>query len=521
MIKQYRHIVFVLLVLVVSSLQSYAISDKIPVIKSYFIPRGAEIVATGYGWIVYKEDTETTDFFTACKLYLENRSTGERYKLLETKGDYQEGTRLPIKARNKLAYGNNEVETKPNASYEYGYIEAVDEVFVLAGNKILLSGIPDARNYYNYVIDLDTYSAVHIPAYDEYVRTVEPRDNVKYLEFLTPEYTSSGRTTVRVWYDIQGNLIKNLGAPRKYSSNRYRMVFYIWHSGDQTSSGKSAFGHAFVFIPQIGYVGYGGSITDHRTYRPYATDSCVVYISEESLYAVKEKFREWQRMTPTYVLMRHDCTSFALDMADAAGIKYGNRLLIQWPADFMEGLLKYNSSNQTKPIDTVNSNFKSDLIGQIVRDPSEDGYFPEEWSWQIKEDEVLSVSELSRRSATDGNTYVNVLAHLHRGELKVDVEMELVYQQISNGGKLLYSSTKALTIPSQPDYSNYIEMKMEYDFFPTLVAYNNSDYTLFVAGDYTVNSTERFATIIEPHSSANIMMMGDAKSYHIHFAYRK
>ena len=88
-------------------------------------------------------------------------------------------------------------------------------------------------------------------------------------------------------------------------------------------------------------------------------------------------------------------------------------------------------------------------------------------------------------------------------------------------GILLSSSTKALTIPSQPDYSNYIEMKMEYDFFPALVAYNNSDYTLFVAGDYTVNSTERFATIIEPHSSANIMMMGDAKSYHLHFAYRK
>lgn len=53
------------------------------------------------------------------------------------------------------------------------------------------------------------------------------------------------------------------------------------------------------------------------------------------------------------------------------------------------------------------------------------------------------------------------------------------------------------------------------------VAYNNSDYRLFVAGDYTTNQTERFATTIDPHSSATIMIFGYSDNYHVHFAYKQ
>lgn len=347
--KIFAYLIISLIALIAFPVQVYAISDKIPTLKGYFIPSNAELVAQGYDWAVYKEETEMTEFYIACKLYLENTTTKERYKLLETKGYDQQGTLIPIKARNRLAYGNNEVYTKTTASYEYGYIEAIDEVFVLAGNKILLSGVPDARNYYNYVVDLDTYTAVHIEAYYEYVQTIKYNGS-KYLEFLTSEYGASGYHDIKVWYDIDGNYVKNLGALKTSPSGRYRMVFYIWHSGDRTPSGKSQFGHSFVFIPQIGYVGYGGVVSDHRASRAYATDSCVVYINEEQLAAAKEKLREWQRITPKYSLGRRDCTSFAMDIADAAGVQYGNRTWIQWPAGFMDGLHQYNpSAEETRP----------------------------------------------------------------------------------------------------------------------------------------------------------------------------
>lgn len=95
--------------------------------------------------------------------------------------------------------------------------------------------------------------------------------------------------------------------------------------------------------------------------------------------------------------------------------------------------------------------------------------------------------------------------------------MILKYSQ--NG--LVSSRVTELTIPQQTDYSQYVEMEMDYDFIPALMLYNRSNMTLFIGGDYS-SGDERslFSAVIEPHSS-KMIAFGNVQYYHIHFAYKK
>lgn len=201
-------------------------------------------------------------------------------------------------------------------------------------------------------------------------------------------------------------------------------------------------------------------------------------------------------------------------------------------------MLFYGQSNGTgsnivtteRPQPSMRSNTKSticnlsyrrnpseDIIGQVITAPSEDGYFPSEWEWKIERGEVYEVRELSRRTDPSGYEIITVFAHLHRGEVKIDAEMILKYSQ--NG--LVSSRVTELTIPQQTDYSQYVEMEMDYDFLPALMLYNRSNMTLFVGGDYS-SGDERslFSAVIEPHSS-KMIAFGNVQSYHVHFAYEK
>jgi hypothetical protein len=136
------------------------------------------------------------------------------------------------------------------------------------------------------------------------------------------------------------------------NADDYTITFYAWGEGDRTPSGVSKYGHAFVNIPNIGTFGfstidgiklYGESkVYDHTKDIPYATHKHVAKISKEGLRSAKAKFREWRDNPPHYTIGRYDCTTFVMDIADAAGIKYGNRWTIQTPAGFMEELKRYN-----------------------------------------------------------------------------------------------------------------------------------------------------------------------------------
>ncbi|GEM_PF-4410580 len=131
----------------------------------------------------------------------------------------------------------------------------------------------------------------------------------------------------------------------------YRMVFYAWGRGAEINGHTSTFGHAFVAIPHIGVKGFGptesfygsqGKVLSENDDVRYAQDSCVVYISASQLNKVKRMYNKLYNNPKTYNLGIYDCTSFAMDMADAAGVYYGKRWHIQWPTDFIRQLNKYN-----------------------------------------------------------------------------------------------------------------------------------------------------------------------------------
>lgn len=184
----------------------------------------------------------------------------------------------------------------------------------------------------------------------------------------------------------------------------------------------------------------------------------------------------------------------------------------------VEKLSKQNDNHEDNNY-LDNSNYAKDLVGQIVYEPSDNGYFPQEWRWKIEDGEVLSVQEINRLY---GNDEIIVLAHLHRGETRIDAEMVLKYSTAGRDRKIMSSKVLKLIIPTQPDFSQYIKLRMDYDFLPSLVLYNKSDMTLFVGGDYSFNEGKmtKFAGVFEPNSSKTIAI-GGIDSYHIHFAYRK
>lgn len=175
----------------------------------------AKKIASGYGLNVYMEVTDHTDCYDVCKLYIENSETHAKHLLLETKGGEQAGTKLSIKACNKAAYGMNEYGSKEESGYEDGYIEAIEDVYVLSPSKILVRGIPDCRNYYYYIIDIENISAVHIDEYNGYNGIVEKEGN-KYLEFTSADYSSGKTKAFKSTYDLSGNLVTKEDVTAEY-----------------------------------------------------------------------------------------------------------------------------------------------------------------------------------------------------------------------------------------------------------------------------------------------------------------
>lgn len=115
-------------------------------------------------------------------------------------------------------------------------------------------------------------------------------------------------------------------------------------------------GHAFVRIPGIGLTGYGsrdgkwfggeGNISNHDSYyEKYfdKLDSCTVMVTEHQLERIVKRYQELVKEKKDYYITRNDCTSFVMDLADAGGIKYGDRLKVQTPRYFMEQLKAHNN----------------------------------------------------------------------------------------------------------------------------------------------------------------------------------
>lgn len=135
--------------------------------------------------------------------------------------------------------------------------------------------------------------------------------------------------------------------------NIFPVVFYAWGRGDRVGNGNvSTAGHAFAHIPRVGYIGFGaangemfgdeGRIFDHSYQHRFATDSCTVYLTQYQLENVYQTIDDLIDSPPNYYVGYYDCTSFVMDIADAAGVYYGNRLFIQTPMGFIQQMKQYN-----------------------------------------------------------------------------------------------------------------------------------------------------------------------------------
>ncbi len=167
---------------------------------------------------------------------------------------------------------------------------------------------------------------------------------------MTPYVMNASSTTFqsqqRVWEFIESN-----DNPNSF------VTFYVWGKGTVTAAGRrSPLGHAFIKIPQVGILGFGsmhgglldddGIIFDHTSNLQYATDSCRIKLSREAQQAMVRKLRQLQADVPNYSAGHYDCTSFVMDLADAAGIRYGSRITIQTPVGFMQELKAHNNYAQ-------------------------------------------------------------------------------------------------------------------------------------------------------------------------------
>ena len=133
---------------------------------------------------------------------------------------------------------------------------------------------------------------------------------------------------------------------------RNTLTFYAWKRGDITPDGsRSLTGHAFMAINNDFY-GFGvsewkvrwawGTGVIHGDLSEYATVMITFNISVMRAARVRVKIQKWIDDEPDYVMGNTDCTTFVMDIADAAGISYGSRWSIQSPIGFMDRLRDYN-----------------------------------------------------------------------------------------------------------------------------------------------------------------------------------
>jgi hypothetical protein len=213
-----------------------------------------------------------------------------------------------------------------------------------------------APNVQNIVVS-NTYSDILKP-YQSKIFSVraycgaEKRQNPTYKPAKLTPFVLTAPTYA---YNSQSSLW-DFQRTKPVNDKYYTLTFYAWRVGSTNSRGeKSLTGHAFVDIPEIGVVGYGGTVTDHSNQVQYADYKVSVKINETALRKAQAKYWEWKNNPPAYDLAKYDCTTFAMDIADAAGIYYGPRWTIQFPAGFLRNLTAVTYLNK------VSSQFLNEL----------------------------------------------------------------------------------------------------------------------------------------------------------------
>lgn len=172
--------------------------------------------------------------------------------------------------------------------------------------------------------------------------------------------------------------------------------------------------------------------------------------------------------------------------------------------------------------------FEDDIVGLTLRAPENHDIFPSSWSWTIEEDEVLGVTELSRKGSGKGAVDVTVLAHLRNGKLKVDVEMVLTYHIYPRRSSIYALRVNDIAFPPQPNYASYTEVTNTGGEFNNVILNNYSDRDLFVVGEYYLQGRDdahHFAVSVTSNGTytlcSQFWRLPDVTSYNIRFAYEK
>ncbi len=109
------------------------------------------------------------------------------------------------------------------------------------------------------------------------------------------------------------------------------------------------FGHCSFSLDHLGTYGFHpvgawyfntGKVKDDSDYIGTAEDSFTTYVTAEDYNNIYKEWEEWYSDPPIYNLGENDCTSFCMDIADAAGLDYG--WFIQTPTGFVESLKDNN-----------------------------------------------------------------------------------------------------------------------------------------------------------------------------------
>ena len=166
-------------------------------------PAGEEmtLLAEGHGKAFYLRldappgDDDLVGQYT---LYVKDMPDGSLTPLFQTSPFQKQGTKLKIKKGDKYV--------------EEG-IEAIEEIIFLSESKILISGCPDARNIYSYIYDLTTGNVVFLDVYSGYVKTIEENGRPLIVMATYAYHSDGGRYGIYVYFDMDGNKIRQENAP--------------------------------------------------------------------------------------------------------------------------------------------------------------------------------------------------------------------------------------------------------------------------------------------------------------------
>lgn len=161
-----------------------------------------------------------------------------------------------------------------------------------------------------------------------------------------------------------------------------------------------------------------------------------------------------------------------------------------------------------------------DLAGKVIKDPSPDSYFSEDWTWTLKQEDISYLTFI-HESIERNLYYVSLMTiHLLRHNMPVDVKVILTYKYESGQWNYYEMRVQSITFPPQKNYAANVKMYMDYDFLPALVVKNNSSQFLFVAGYWMQNGEmTRFAVELEPRQKKTIAYGPAPDDYGVHFAY--